>query len=120
MKRLSPSKQKFGMVPVLQVLLDQVGQQLFEHHGGVFHPSLQRRHEEGGHVTAVPHGERPLSLQRVNEGQQEHLVVQKLTEQTQGFLHISRRLRREFQDLFDRNPHVAPNPKTYFFMFSLS
>lgn len=83
------------MITVLQVLFDQVGQKLFENYSGVLHPSLQRRHEEGGHIAAIPHGEGPLSLQRVDEGQQEHLVVQQLTEQAQCLLHISWRLRAE-------------------------
>lgn len=80
------------MVTVLQVLLDEVSQKLLEHHGGVLHPTLQSRHEKRCHVASVTHGERPLGLQRVDEHQQEHLVMEQLTEETQGLLHVSWRL----------------------------
>lgn len=36
----SPSEQKFGMVLALQVFLDEVGQQMFEHIRGVLQPTL--------------------------------------------------------------------------------
>ena len=105
------------MVPVLQVLLDQVGQQLLQHDCSIFHTTLrdkdsvsnclsavnqlltgistytvsvkyvsvsqiirkcylQSGHQQRGDVPSVSHGEGPLSLQSVDEGQQEHLVVQ--------------------------------------------
>lgn len=53
---------------------------------------LQSSHQQRGHVPSVSHGERPLSLQSVDEGQEEHLVVQQLTEETQRFLHVRWRL----------------------------
>lgn len=81
------------MVPVLQVLLDQVGQQLLQHHGGVLHPPLQGGHQQRGHVAPVPHGEGALRLQGVDEGQQEHLVVKQLAEEAQGLLHVCWRLK---------------------------
>lgn len=86
------------MVAVLKVLLDEVCQQLFEHHGGILHAALQRGHEQRGHVAAIPHGEGPLGLQGVDEGQQKHLIVQQLAEQTQGFLHIGRGLKDRTQE----------------------
>lgn len=90
-----PSQKQLGMVSVLQVLLDEVSQKLLEHHGGILHPSLQCRHEEGRHVASVAHRERPLGLQRVDEHQQEHLVMEQLAKETQGLLYISWRLQRE-------------------------
>lgn len=86
------------MVAVLKVLLDEVCQQLFEHHGGILHAALQRGHEQRGHISSVPHGEGPLGLQGVDEGQQKHLIVQQLAEQTQGFLHIGRGLKDRTQE----------------------
>lgn len=83
------------MVPVLQVLLDEVSQKLLEHHGGILHPTLQRRHEKRRHVASVAHGERPLALQSVDEHQEEHLVMEQLAEETQGLLYVRRRLQRK-------------------------
>ena len=76
------------MVLVFQVLVDEVGQQLLEHVGGVLQAALQARHDERGHVAAVPHGEATLKLQGADEGQQEHLVVDELCEELQGLLHV--------------------------------
>lgn len=77
-----PSQKQLGMVTVLQVLLDEVSQKLLEHHGGVLHPTLQSCHEKRRHVASVAHGERSLSLQGVDEHQQEHLVVEQLAEES--------------------------------------
>ena len=76
------------MVLVLQVLVDEVRQQLLEDVGGVLQAALQARHDERGHVAAVPHGEAALQLQGADEGQQEHLVVDELREELQGLLHV--------------------------------
>lgn len=97
MEALPPQKQ-LGMVPVLQVLLDEVSQKLLEHHGGILHPTLQGRHEKRRHVASVTHGERPLGLQCMDEHQQKHLVMEQLAEETQGLLHISGRLQRKKRD----------------------
>lgn len=80
------------MVLALQVFVDEVRQELFEDACGVLHLSLQRCHDEGGHVTPVSHGEGALGFQCANEGQQEMLFGQKLAEQRQGLLHICRDL----------------------------
>lgn len=37
-----PPQQQFGVVSVLQVLLDQISQQLFQHHCSIFHTTLKR------------------------------------------------------------------------------
>ena len=71
-----------------QVLVDEVGQQLLEDVGGVLQAALQARHDERGHVAAVPHREAALQLQGADEGQQEHLVVDELREELQGLLHV--------------------------------
>ena len=76
------------MVLVLQILLDEVGQQLLEDVGGVLQAALQAGHDERGHVAAVAHGEAALQLQGADEGQQEHLVVDELGEELQGLLHV--------------------------------
>lgn len=60
---------------------------------------LQGSHEQRGDVPSVSHGERPLSLQSVDEGQQEHLVVEELTEETQSFLHVRWRLKHKHSSL---------------------
>lgn len=82
-----PAQQQLGVVLVLQVLLDEVGQQLLQHISGVLQPSLQPRHDERGHVAAVAHGEAALQLQRADEGQQEDFVVDQLSKELQGLLH---------------------------------
>lgn len=84
----SPPQEQLGVVLTLQVLLDEVGEELLQHARGVLHLPLQRRHDEGGHVAAVPHGEAPLGLQGADEGQQEVLLVQQLPEEGQGLLHV--------------------------------
>ena len=83
-----PPQQQLGVVLALQVLVDEVGQQLLEHAGGVLHLALQRRHDERGHVAAVAHGEGALGLQRADEGEQEVLFGEQLAEQRQGLLHV--------------------------------
>ena len=85
---LSPAQQQLGVVLALQVAVDEVGQQVLEHVGGVLQAALQRRHDERGHVAAVAHGEGALHLQRADEGEQEHLVVDELAELLQGLLHV--------------------------------
>lgn len=85
---LLPAQQQFGVVLALQVAVDEVRQQVLEDVGGVLQPPLQGRHDERGHVAAVPHGERTLHFQRPDEGEQEHFVVDELAEQLQGFLHV--------------------------------
>lgn len=76
------------MVLVLQVPVDEVGEQLLEDIGGVLQAALQAGHDERGHVAAVAHGEAALQLQRADEGQQEDLVVDELREELQGLLHV--------------------------------
>lgn len=75
------------MVLVFQVLLDEVGEQLLQHVGGVLQLALQTRHDERGHVAAIAHGEAALQLQRSDEGQQEDFVVDQLSKELQGLLH---------------------------------
>lgn len=82
------------MVLALQVFVDEVRQELFEDARGVLHLPLQRRHDKGGHVAPVSHGEGPLRLQGADEGQQEVLFGQQLAEQRQGLLHVSGDLER--------------------------
>ena len=60
---------------------------MFEDVRGVLQPSLQRGHDERGHVAAVSHGEGALQLQRADECQQEDLVIHQLSKLLQGFLH---------------------------------
>lgn len=48
------------MVFVLQVLVDEVGEQLLEDVSGVLQAALQAGHDERGHVATVPHGEAAL------------------------------------------------------------
>ena len=69
------------MVLALQVLVDEVGEQLFEDARGVLHLALQCRHDEGRHVAAVAHGEGALGLQCADEGEQEVLLGEELAEQ---------------------------------------
>lgn len=76
------------MVLALQVAVDQVRQQVFENISGVLQTPLQGRHDERGHVATVPHRERALHLKRSYEGEQKHFVVDELTKQLQGLLHI--------------------------------
>lgn len=75
------------MVLVFQVLLDEVGEQLLQHVGGVLQLALQPRHDERSHVAAIAHGEAALQLQRSDEGQQEDFVVDQLSKELQGLLH---------------------------------
>jgi len=86
------------VVLALQVLVDEVGQQLLEDARGVLHLALQRRHDERRHVAAVAHGERPLGLQRADEGQQEVLLGQQLAEQRQGLLRVGRHLEARMEE----------------------
>lgn len=60
-----------------------------------YHSYLQSGHQQRGDVSTVSHGERPLGFQCVDEGEEEHLVVEQLAEETQRFLHVSWRLRRK-------------------------
>lgn len=76
------------MILVLQVLVDEVRQQLLEDISGIFQAALKACHDERGHVATVTHGEAALQFQGADEGQQEHLVVDKLGEDFQGFLHV--------------------------------
>ena len=76
------------MVLALQVLVDEVREQLFEDTRGVLHLSLQRRHDQRGHVATVTHGEGALGLQGSDEGQQEVLLGQQLAEQREGLLNV--------------------------------
>ena len=80
------------MVLALEVFVDKVRQELFEDARCVLHLSLKCRHDEGGHIASVSHGEGPLRLQGADEGKQEVLFGQQLAEQCQGLLHISRDL----------------------------
>ena len=64
-----PPQQQLGVVLALQVLVDEVGQQLLQHVGGVLQFALQHRHDERGHVAAIAHGKAALRLQRADEGQ---------------------------------------------------
>lgn len=84
----SPPQKQLGVVLTLQVLLNEVGEELLQHTCGILHLTLQRCHDEGGHVATVPHGEAPLSLQSADEGQQEMLLVQELPKEGQRLLHI--------------------------------
>ena len=83
----SPPQQQLGVVLAVQVALDEVGEQVLEDVGGVLQAALQRRHHQRGQVAAVAHGEGALQLQRADEGQQEHLVVDQLGQLLQGLLH---------------------------------
>lgn len=85
------------MVLALQVFVDEVRQELFEDARGVLHLPLQRRHDEGGHIAAVSHGEGPLGFQGADEGQKEVLFGQQLAEQRQGLLRVSGDLDRRAQ-----------------------
>ena len=76
------------MVFALQVLVDEVGEQVLEHVGGVLQLALQHGHDERGHIAAVAHGEAALRLQRADEAQQEDLVVDQLPEHLQALLHL--------------------------------
>ena len=82
-----PPEQQLGVVLALQVLVDEVSQQLLQHVGGVLQFALQHRHDERGHIAAIAHGKAALRLQRADEGQQEHLVVDELSKELQAFLH---------------------------------
>ena len=92
-----PPEQQLGMVLALQVLVDEVGQQLFQHIGGILQFALQHRHDERGHVAAIAHGKAALRLQRADEGQQEHLVVDELSKELQAFLHTLLPVARDLQ-----------------------
>lgn len=59
---VGPPQQQLGVVLVLQVLLNEVGQQLFEDISGVLQAALQARHDERGHIATVTHGETSLKL----------------------------------------------------------
>lgn len=83
-----PAQQQLGVVLALQVLVDEVGQQVFEDVSGVLQLALQHGHDERGHVAAVSHGESSLRLQRTDEAQQEHLVVDQLAEKLQTLFHL--------------------------------
>lgn len=83
-----PAQQQFGVVLALQVTVDEVRQQVFQHVGGVLQPPLQGRHDQGGHVAAVPHGEGALHLQGSYEGEQEDFVIDELAKDLQGLLHV--------------------------------
>lgn len=85
----SPPQEQLGVVLAFQVFLNKVRQELFQHPRGIFHLTLQCRHDERGHVATVAHGEAPLGLQSTDEGQQEVLLVQELTKEGQRLLHIS-------------------------------
>lgn len=76
------------MILALQIFINEVGQELFEDTCGVLHLPLQCRHDEGGHVAPVSHGEGPLRLQGADERQQEVLFGKELAKQCQGLLHI--------------------------------
>ena len=86
--QVRPPEKQLGVVLVLQVLIDEVGEQLLEDVGGVLQAALQPGHDERGHVAAIPHGEAALQLQGADEGQQEHLVVDELGKELQGLLHV--------------------------------
>lgn len=76
------------MVLALQVLVDEVGQEVFEDVSSVLQLALQHGHDERGHVAAVSHGEASLRLQRTDEGQQEHLVVDQLPKKLQTLFYL--------------------------------
>lgn len=94
---LSPPKQQLGVVLALQVLVNEVGQQLLQHVGGILQLALQHRHDERSHVATVAHGEAALRFERADEGQQEHLVVDKLGKELQAFLHTLLPVARDLQ-----------------------
>lgn len=58
--QLRPPEKQLGVVFVLQVLVDEVGEQLLEDVSGVLQAALQAGHDERGHVATVPHGEAAL------------------------------------------------------------
>lgn len=87
------------MIFALQVFVDEVRQELFEDARGIFHLPLQCCHDERSHVASVTHREGALCLQRADEGQQEVLFRQHLSEQCQGLLHVSRDLEKRGQRL---------------------
>lgn len=69
------------MVLALQVAVNEVRQQVFKDVSGVLQSTLQGRHNKRGHVATVSHGERALHLQRSDEGEKEHFVVDELAKQ---------------------------------------
>lgn len=72
----------------LQVLVDEVSQQLLQHVGGDSSLLCAPLQMSGGQcVAAIAHGKLRLRLQRKDEGQQEHLVVDELSEELAAFLH---------------------------------
>lgn len=93
-----PAQQQLWVVFALQVAVDEVWQQVLQDIGGVLQPPLQRRHDEWGHVTAVSHGEGPLSFQCADESEQKHLVVDELSEQLQGLLHVLLAVTRHLEE----------------------
>lgn len=103
-----PPQQQLRVVLALQVFVDEVSQELFEDVGGILQLALQHRHDQRGHITAVPHGEAALRLQRADEGQQENLVVDQLGKELQALLHpflsVARHLHRK-KGKFFHFPH---------------
>lgn len=69
------------MVFAFQVLVNEVRQQVFEYVGGILQFTLQNGHDQGGDIATVSHGEASLRLQCSDEGQQENVVVDKLSKQ---------------------------------------
>lgn len=69
------------MILAFQVLVNEVRQQVFEHVRCILQFTLQNGHDQGSDVTAVSHGEASLRLKSSDEGQQENLVVDKLSKQ---------------------------------------
>lgn len=93
----SPPEQQLGVVLALQVLVYEVGQQLLQHISGILQLALQHGHDERGHIATVAHGEATLGLERADEGQQKHLVVDELREELQAFLHTLLPVARDLQ-----------------------
>lgn len=76
------------MVLALKVAIYEVRQQVLQNISGVLQLALQHRHDEGGDVAAVPHGEPPLGLQGANKTQQVHLVVNELAKELESLLNL--------------------------------
>lgn len=93
-----PPEQQLGVVLALQILVYEVSQELFEDISSVLQFALQHCHYQRGHITAVPHGEAALGLQRADEGQQENLVVDELGKELQPFLHPFLPIARDLQE----------------------
>ena len=83
---LGAPEQQLGVGLALHAALDEVGEQRLEDVGAVLHPALEGDHDEAGHVDPVPHGEVSVGLQSADEEEEECLVHDELSKQSQSFL----------------------------------